>query len=311
MDNLWPKPSEDTLEWLLEEDNPSVRYFTLTELLGRPPDDPEAVHAKHGIMRVGPVPEILARQQPGGYWGSRDSFYTNKYDGTVWQLIVLAELGADGRDPRIKEACEFIPCLTGNMVYSLAHLGYLGDPRLQRAIDWIAAIQRFDDGAAEEPSGEPYYRYEICFERHTCHMGAVKALKALAAVPEEARSAGVRATIKRGVEYILAHHVHKRSHNLSKVSKPGWLKLCFPQMYQTDVLEILGILTRLGCRDDRMREALEVVAAKRDPQGRWALEASFNDRSLVPVEQKGLPSKWITLKALVTFARYMSAQEGK
>lgn len=82
-------------------------------------------------------------------------------------------------------------------------------------------------------------------------------------------------------------------------------------MYQTDVLKIVGILTRLGCCDDRMRAALEVVASKRDPQGRWKLEASFNDRLLVPVEQKGQPSKWVTLKAVVMFSQCRSILESR
>ncbi len=74
--------------------------------------------------------------------------------------MILAELGADGNDDRIRKACEFIlthsqdfesggfaystsvkkgggrhseviPCLTGNMVWSLIRLGYLTDPRCQ------------------------------------------------------------------------------------------------------------------------------------------------------------------------------------
>ena len=69
-------------------------------------------------------------------------------------------------------------------------------------------------------------------------------------------------------------------------------------MYQTDVLEILGILTTLGYRDERMQEALSLVAGKADAQGRWKLGSTFNDRFLVPIEAKGKPSRWVTLEAL-------------
>ncbi len=75
----------------------------------------------------------------------------------LWQLIVLAELEADGEDERVKITLEFIlknaqdpingafsylsnkecvgdhervlPCLTADMVWSLIRLGYLGDER--------------------------------------------------------------------------------------------------------------------------------------------------------------------------------------
>ena len=83
----------------------------------------------------------------------------------------------------------------------------------------------------------------MCWGRHTCHMGAVKALKALAAIPPDRRSPEVERTIAEGAEFVLRHHVHKRSHDPAKVSKPGWLRFGFPLMYQTDVLEILGILS--------------------------------------------------------------------
>ena len=58
-------------------------------------------------------------------------------------------------------------------------------------------------------------------------MGVVKALKALAAIPVEKRSDAVKSTIETAAEYLLIHHIHKRSHDLSRVSKPGWLQIRF------------------------------------------------------------------------------------
>jgi hypothetical protein len=135
-------------------------------------------------------------------------------------------------------------------------------------------------------------------------MGAVKALKALAEIPAGKRSREVNETIKNGVEYMLVHHIHKRSHNLTRVSKPGWLKFGFPLMYQSDALEILGILTRLDYKDERMNEAVNLIAAKQDRQGRWKLENTYNDRFHVSIERRGRESKWITFKALETLKRF-------
>ena len=70
-------------------------------------------------------------------------------------------------------------------------------------------------------------------------------------------------------------------------------------MYQTDVLEILGILAKLGAAgDERAREARDLVAAKQDAEGRWKLQDTFNGRFVVDIETKGEPSRWITLRAL-------------
>jgi hypothetical protein len=324
----------DPTDWLLEEDNPSVRYFALTEILDEPADRTEVKEAKNAIMNTGVIPRILAKQNNDGYWETPTEFYTAKYQGTSWQLIILAELGADHTDSRIKKACEFIlesaqhhesggfsvaraektgggrgsgviPCLTGNMVWSLIKLGYLQDPRVQRAAGWITTYQRFDDGDGA-PKGWPYDRYVMCFGKHCCHMGAVKALKALAEIPAEKRTPEIQATIDKGAEYMLKHHIFKKSHDLSKVSKPGWLKFGFPLMYQDDALEVLGILTKLGCKDDRMQEAVDLVLSKQDAQGKWKLESTFNGRFQTNIERKGENSKWITLNALEALKRYYS-----
>lgn len=227
-----------------------------------------------------------------------------------------------------------IPCLTGNMVFGLVRLGYLDDPRLRRALDWLTTWQRFDDGDSEPPREGTCARYEMCWESHTCHMGVVKALKGLAEIPPGRRSPAVRRTIAEGTEFLLKHHVHKRSHDLTKVSKPSWKKLNFPLMWQTDVLEILGIFARLGkdeegagygedsrdrgaavatdraapsplrqrpdspLLDPRAGEALDLVAGKRGAQGRWKLDNTQNGRFVVDIETKGQPSRWVTLKAL-------------
>ena len=190
------------------------------------------------------------------------------------------------------------------MVWSLIRLGYLGDERLRRAIDYIATYQRFDDGEGEKSTGWPYDRFKMCYGKHTCHMGAGKALKALAEIPPAERSAEVKRTIEQGVEYFLKHHIYKKSHDLTKVSKPGWLKFGFPLMYQDDVLEILEILAKLKVKDKRLEPAVELVERKRSKEGKWILENTFNGRFFADIEQKGKPSKWITLKALQVLKFY-------
>jgi hypothetical protein len=192
------------------------------------------------------------------------------------------------------------------MVWSLIRLGYLEDSRVKRGINWITNYQRFDDGIKEAPKGLPYDKHKRCWGKHSCHMGVVKALKALAEIPTNKRDKRVESTIEQGVEYMLKHHIHKRSHDLSRVSKPGWLRFGFSLLWQTDALEILGILTKLGYRDKRMQEAVDLVVSKQEEQGRWTLESTFNGRLQTNIEQKGKPSKWITLNALKALKEFYS-----
>jgi hypothetical protein len=317
----------DPTEWLLEEDNHSVRFFTLRDVLGRPPDDPELIKAKQDIMVKGVVPKILSKQKEEGYWESAEDFYVRtKFRGTVWQMIILAELGADGNDRRIQRTCEFvlemsqdrtsggfafkgtkkgggfhsavIPCLTGNMVWSLIRFGYYDDPRVQQSIDWIAKYTRFDDGAECKPEGWPFEKREPCWGRHTCFLTIVKALKAFSEISENRRGQNLQRVIEQGAEFLLKHHLIKRSHKLDAIAKPKWLKLGFPWMWDTDALEMLLILTSLGYWDGRMKEAMDLVLSKQNENGCWVLENTYNGRFQVNIERKDRPSKWVTMNAL-------------
>jgi hypothetical protein len=334
--NNWKRLlKDDPTDWLLETNNPSVRYYTLTDILGKSSRSMEVKEAKKEIMMVDPVQKILSKQKPGGHWGKPEDFYErSKYRGTVWNLIILAELGAEGKDKRIKNTCEFvlkwsqdrksggfahvgsgrnggypsgvIPCLTGNMVWSLIRFGYFNDPRVKKGIRWITKYQRFDDKVKVAPTGWPYDGWKNCWGRHTCHMGVVKNLKALVEIPPKKRTKAVKRTIDEAAEFMLMHHVYKRSRNLQKVSKPSWLKLGFPLMYQNDILEILGLLTREGYSDERMQDALDIVVSKQNKKGRWLLESTFNGRFLTNIETKDRPSKWVTLNAMRMLKRFYS-----
>lgn len=322
----------DPTDWLLEESNPSVRYLTLVNILGKKKTSPDVKRAKADIMRVGVVPKILKKQKNGS-WNRPGRFYRDKYRGTVWQLIMLAEHEADGDNEHIHAACEYvlncsqdpeshgfsydqhadgsggihsevIPCLTGNMVWSLLRFGFIDDERVQKGIEWITKYQRFDDCIAAKLKGWPYDRFEMCWGKHSCHLGVVKSLKALSAIPQKERNRDVNQAISNASEYLLAHHIYKRSHDLTKVSKPGWLKLQFPLMYQTDILEIADLLVGLGIKDDRMNDALEMIVSKQNDEGRWNLESTLNGRFWINIETKAKPSKWITYRAMKVLKDY-------
>ena len=268
---------------------------------------------------------ILSKMSSDGSFGDPFRFSTDKYTGAVWNLIILAELGANNEDERIQKIVEYlfkhsydnssggfsvsyskklkyglpgkvIPCLTGNMVFALIRFGYLDDERVQKAIDWIVRYQRVDDGEYLTPVHERYRKHKACFSTHSCHMGVVKSLKALAEIPKEKRTKKVNDKISELSEFLLIHHIYKRSHDLSKVSKPGWKKFGFPLMYQTDILEIMDIFRRLELKDERMNDALEIIREK-SIDGKWVLESTMNGKTLVDIEIKGEASVYLTKRA--------------
>jgi hypothetical protein len=321
----------DPLSWLLEPDpaNPAVRYFALRDLLDRSEDDPELRQARQDVMTTGPVPVILAAQNPEGYWVKAGSAYSPKYQGTVWQIIILGELGADPMERRVQLGCEYllshslvangpfslnqpptpsgaVHCLNGNLLYALLSLGYSADPRLQAALDWqVRAITgqgevRYYKAGTAGPGfacginlGQP------------CGWGAVKALKALCAIPPNLRSQSLQRAIISGVEFLLSRDPALADYPYTERVSSTWFKFGFPLSYWSDVLENTAVLVDLGYgRDARMANAIRFILSKQDHQGRWRLENTLNGKMWVDIEKKGQPSKWITLRAMRVLKRY-------
>jgi hypothetical protein len=329
------EPSLPVIEWLLETENPSVRYFTMVDLLDRPGDHREVIAARQAIMTTGDVPRLLESQTEGGYWGKIGGFYHPTYTGAVWRFMLLAEFGADGSHPQIGKVAEHLfdrsqtetggfasndignprraerglPCLTGNLAWSYIRLGFLDDPRLQKAIDWIVRFSRFDDGETSEwPDWLPQNPDDGCWGKHTCLRAVVAWLQALAEIPPERRSPAVQETLAAGVEYLLIHHVYKHSHDLSKPIS-SYQQIGFPLFVDNDLLRMLLVLTKLGVRDERMQEAVDLLRRKQHKLGRWKQQHNYpktiKGRVIpVPVTAKGQPSKWVTLKALTVLKRF-------
>ena len=98
------------VEWLLEEDslNPGVRYLALRDLEGREENDPLVISARQAALTGGQIPAILAQQDAQGFWVESGPGYLPKYRSIVWQVIFLAQLGADVRDERVYKACDYL-----------------------------------------------------------------------------------------------------------------------------------------------------------------------------------------------------------
>jgi len=99
---------ESPVKWLLEECNPSVRYFTLRDILGKNENDYELRTTKIAISKSQVIRKILGKQKPQGYWEEYTDPYHPKYKSSYWQVMILGQLGMDKSDVRIQKACEHI-----------------------------------------------------------------------------------------------------------------------------------------------------------------------------------------------------------
>jgi hypothetical protein len=316
----------DALPWLQELDanNPGPRYFALRDLLDRPEDDPEVIAARSATMATGPVPAILDAQYPAGYWIKPGNYYSPAYRGTVWQIVFLADLGADPADERVRRACEYVlehgvaangafsikeppvpsaclHCMSGSLLRALLRLGYAGDPRVQGALNWQVQAVTGEGQMRYYKSGTsgPGFACAVNLGQ-PCAWGATKAIRALAAVPPERRSPALQRAIQAGVEFLLSRDLAVADYPYTERVSSAWFKFGFPLGYASDVLETATALAELGyAADQRLAHALQFIRGKQDAQGRWKLEGGLNGKLWADVERKGQPSKWVTLRALV------------
>ncbi len=339
----------DPVPWLLENDRsqPAIRYFTLIDILGRDKSDSEVKAARAAIMVSGPVPVILAAQHPKGYWGTPGP----KFTGTMPALVFLAQFGADGADHRVCSGCEILLsqyvgsdgspydhtyCTTASIVAALIDFGWLKDPRLQTAMEWLAQaitgegvadVLKRDINKLHDKSEDTSLPF-VCSQRNAnlpCAWGAIKAMIALNKVPPAQLTKNMQEAIKRGVDFLLSHDPAVADYPFGRGNKPSsnWFKFYFPLMSEADMLQNMEVLMAQGqSQNPRLAKAINQVIRKQNQQGRWLLERTYKELSdtqetkvfywyqnslrlyitgkeLADIqEKKGQPSKWVTLRAL-------------
>ena len=323
----------DSLPWLLESDNPDIRYLAMRDLLDLSPDDKKLKSARKLAHKEGPIAHVLSKMNEEGYWQRAGTGYGPKYKSTVWALILLAQLGASMKeDKRIKLACKYyldhalspggqissmtnnspsgtVDCLQGNMLWSLMTLGY-EDKRMDKAYEWMS---RTTTGEGVAPMKEKhaevrYYagKYGPNFScgannKLPCAWGGVKVLLALSQVPVEKRTLLMKDAIKQGVEFFLSVDPSTANYPNGWAAKPSgnWWKFGFPVFYVTDILQIAEALVALGYgKDKRLKNTLELIRSKQDENGRWQLEYNYDGKTWMRFGKMKEPNEWVTLRAL-------------
>lgn len=115
----------------------------------------------------------------------------------------------------------------------------------------------------------------------------------------------------RGEAYLLERRLFRRRSTgeaIARDRKSGadWTRFAFPTWWHYDVLRGLEYLRDAGVTPDgRVAEAVALVAAKRDGEGRWPLEVRYDGAMPVDLgERLGAPSRWNTLRALRVLGWY-------
>lgn len=316
-------PDISTIDWLLEPENPSVRYHALLGLARRSATDSEVENAREAVQHSQLVTEILKHQLPDGSWrGARGDLWEEK--GTVFSLLLLGEMGVEAGEatgkaldflyehyqlptgrityrpadsPRHRQnTSTWMWCVTAVTLRAALLLGHADHPLVESAVSFF---EESHEGKGGWHCGA-YSSDPAKVRPPNCYMGGIKALSAFSMIPQNKRSKKLRAIINQEVETCLDNHVcfYRVDPKGEPAIKRSWLKFAFPRYWRSDALEATSVLTSLGVQDERMRDALNLIRDKQQSDGRWLLDFSETKRAWVQLDEEGIPSKWVTLRAL-------------
>ena len=295
------EPGPGVLEWLLDSD-PSIRWQVMRDLTGEAA--PAVARERARVATAGWGARLLDLQEADGDWGGGAWVYRS-WASTLETLMLLRELGLDPESERARRAIDLVrahsrfgaehghspffegevePCINGRVLACGAYFGVadegvadegVADEGLageglvsERLLERLLSEQLADGGwnCDAPPSTRSSFNTTICvleglWEYERGHGGG--------SAVRDARLRGEAYLLDRGLMRSLSTGaVIERD----RKSGGSWTELSFPTRWHYNVLWGLDYLRRSGATpDERVADAVAVVAEKRDDAGRWAL----------------------------------------
>ena len=296
------------IDWLLDAD-PAIRWQVMRDLTHEPGDVVSAERAR--IATEGWGARLLALQAPDGLWAGKA--WSHDWTDTFHVLELLRRFGLDPASEQAQRAIGLVrervtwgdgspwqnpwaqngffegevePCINGNVVATGSYFGVDVTPLVERLLG-----EQLPDGG---------WNCEVENGATVSSFGTT--INVLEGLLEHERAVGgspvVAQARRRGEAYMLERRLFHRK-STGEVIDPAWLTFSFPTWWHYDVLRGLDYLRAAAVTpDERVAEAIGVVEANRDADGRWPLQNVYAGEAALQMEAgEGLPSRWNTLRA--------------
>lgn len=278
--------NKEILNWLLEEDNPAVKYRTQTELLGKTADNTDA---KAWIF--GKFPE--AWHETKGLW-------------FTYYITALAECGMKYGDIALEHLqkafdgfASIFDCSCGDfmLLRALVKLGCGNNETVRQTIE-KAGEHMLPDGGF------------LCLHRldklkyapKSCYKANIHALM----LASECKKNNIECPFTdRLTEYFWGHNIFYRTDDKSTLvlnARSGWrtIDTFYPfEVMRVGLQNIVESFSALGYgNDERLSQAWDMIAGHKDESGKVLLGGTLT-KSYLPKERVGKPSKWVTFYTLL------------
>jgi hypothetical protein len=305
--------ADSVTQWLMDSD-PALRWQVLRDVTSATAANIAAERAR--VATTGFGASLLAAQQSDGTWGG--VAWNRSWDSTMHVLMLLRECGADPDDPTVRAALDRVrahvtwaacgppecsehrffdgetePCINAQV----AAVGAYFRVDVRPLIDRLLSEQLADGGwncEAERGSTRSSFNTTICV------------LEALLEYEHSIRpDAAVLGARVRGEAYLLDRQLCRRRSTGERIvgdRKKGavWSEFAFPTWWHYDVLRGLDYLRSAQVTpDSRVHEPVALVQSKCQADGRWLADVAYAGTMPLRIDDgAGLPSRWITLRAM-------------
>lgn len=290
-----------TMNWLIEDENPMIKYRTLTEIYNTPKDNIDK-KIYDSIWNHKSMINIMKKQNEFGLWDNNYGNFTS-----LRYLTVFAEYGLE-KDERIDRYVDFIVnnlhqdkdglagCAAPLILRALVMLGYHEREDVIELINIFASAQLYDGGfmCSRLLNKKP--------ERKSCYKAAIAGLLLYA---ECKRKNILPNNSDKLVQYFLDRDVFYSSDKtkaLFNEGRFGWrfVDNFFPvEPMRMGLPLIISALSILGAGNHpALIESWELLKEKTDENGYLPLEGTLTKQPC-SFGKVGNPNKWVTFYALL------------
>jgi len=275
----------NAMKGLLSSDEPSIRFKVLVNVLG---EELESAKVKRVQKAIESSPRVRALLSERGKDSKIPFRPYAKWCGAHWVLADLADIGYPPGDKSLvplreqvygwlfsRRHEESIKCIEGrvrrcasqegNALYYLLTLG-LADDRTEELAQRLMKWQWPDGGWNCDKNPKAI---------NSSFMESLIPLRALALYGKLAGSRQAKAAAKQAAEIFLKRRMYKRQRD-GRIIRDDFTKLHYPCYWHYDVLFGLKVMAEAAfIRDERCKDALELLESKRLPDGGFPAEKRY------------------------------------
>jgi hypothetical protein len=265
---------------------PALAWKLAVSVSGADPASAPAKQAAETVRESTLVQALLSERGPDG--NIPHPAY-KKWNGAHWVLSILADLGYPPGDKSLRpmmEQCyatwlgqaheKHIRTIAGRVrrcasqegsaIWYSLRLG-LADDRTQELAERLMKWQWSDGGWNCDK------RPEVSI---SSFMETLIPLRAMALYAKVSGDARARQSAERAAEIFLKRHLYKRQKD-GAVMDPHFVRLHYPPYWHYDILAGLKVIAEAGfIQDSRCKDALDLLEAKRLPDGGFPAEESYS-----------------------------------